>query len=312
MVTMFTVISAVVLIFLFTSGGFCLSLQRKNDPPPTPPKPIVIWHGMGDNCCNPLSVGYIKSYIEQQLRGVYVLSLMIGKNIIEDTENGYFMNVNHQVEYVCRLLASDDNLTQGYNAIGLSQGAQFLRAVAQRCPSPRMHNLISLGGQHQGVYGLPHCFYPPHKYCDYMRSLINIGAYWGWVQNELVQAEYWHDPMDEDKYKQNSVFIAEINNEIYQNNTYKENLLKLDNFVLVKFEYDKMVEPHESSWFGFYTPGQAVEITPLNQSKLYIEDRLGLQQLDQSGRLQFLSVPGDHLQFTIEWFKQAILDKYLS
>lgn len=27
---------------------------------------------------------------------------------------------------------------------------QFRRAVAQRCPEPRINNLISLGGQHQG------------------------------------------------------------------------------------------------------------------------------------------------------------------
>lgn len=39
-----------------------------------------------------------------------------------------------------------------YNAIGFSQGSQFLRAVAQRCPHG-MKTLISFGGQHQGVYG---------------------------------------------------------------------------------------------------------------------------------------------------------------
>ena len=35
----------------------------------------------------------------------------------------------------------------GYNAIGFSQGGQFLRGVAQKCPG--MKNLISFGGQHQ-------------------------------------------------------------------------------------------------------------------------------------------------------------------
>ena len=39
-----------------------------------------------------------------------------------------------------------------YNALGFSQGGQFLRAVAQRCPQG-MKNLITFGGQHQGVYG---------------------------------------------------------------------------------------------------------------------------------------------------------------
>ena len=30
----------------------------------------------------------------------------------------------------------------------------FRRAVAQRCPEPPMRNLISVGGQHQGVFGI--------------------------------------------------------------------------------------------------------------------------------------------------------------
>jgi palmitoyl-protein thioesterase len=124
------------------------------------------------------------------------------------------------------------------------------RAVAQRCPDPPMLNLISLGGQHQGVYGLPHCFYPSHKWCDYLRKMLNYVAYekyeshlifrprnflvvvcvrrknnriasWKfcffvftrYVQETLVQAQYWHDPLNEDGYRNGSLFLADINNE---------------------------------------------------------------------------------------------------
>ena len=34
------------------------------------------------------------------------------------------------------------------------------------------------------------------------------------------------------------------------NSTYKENLLKLNNFVMVKFDQDKTVTPRESQWFA--------------------------------------------------------------
>ena len=30
----------------------------------------------------------------------------------------------------------------------------------------------------------------------------------------LIQAQYWHDPLHEDDYKQKSIFLAEINNEL--------------------------------------------------------------------------------------------------
>jgi palmitoyl-protein thioesterase len=80
--------------------------------------PIVLWHGMGDSCCNPLSLGSVIKLIKKQLPDAYVLSLRIGSNIIEDTSNGFFMNANHQIDYACKILNADKNLSQGYHAIG--------------------------------------------------------------------------------------------------------------------------------------------------------------------------------------------------
>jgi palmitoyl-protein thioesterase len=60
-------------------------------------------------------------------------------------------------------------------------------------------------------------------------------------------------------------------------------MLKLENLVLVKFNHDSMVVPKDSEWFGFYKEGQAKEIYSLEESKLYINDTLGLQTLEKSG-----------------------------
>ncbi len=38
---------------------------------------------LGDSCCNPLSMGSIKTLVENQKPGIYVRSLMIGDNVIE-------------------------------------------------------------------------------------------------------------------------------------------------------------------------------------------------------------------------------------
>lgn len=46
--------------------------------------------------------------------------------LLQDTENGFFMDVNEQVSVVCSQLAQDPKLKGGYNAMGFSQGAQFL------------------------------------------------------------------------------------------------------------------------------------------------------------------------------------------
>jgi len=270
--------------------------------------PVVLWHGMGDSCCNPLSMGSIKSMLEKKIgNNVYVKSLMVGESIIQDIENGFLLNANTQVDMVCKMIAKDPKLTNGYNALGFSQGGQFLRAVAQRCPSPPMLNLISFGGQHQGVFGFPHCPGENSTLCDYVRRLLDYGAYESWIQNHIVQAEYWHDPTKEEEYKEKSVFLADINQEKKFNEAYKTNLMKLKNFVMVKFLKDTMVDPRESEWFGYYTPGQAKTTQTLQESKLYTEDLLGLKEMDKAGKLHFLGADGDHLRFTEKFMDEKII-----
>ncbi|KAG8192029.1 hypothetical protein JTE90_025295 [Oedothorax gibbosus] len=276
------------------------------------PVPIVLWHGMGDSCCNPISMGSIKKFLEQSVPGVYVHSLKIGNNVLENMENSFTMNVNDQVTMACNQISSDATLKGGYNAIGFSQGGQFLRAVAQRCPHPPMKNLVSFGGQHQGVYGFPRCPAESLKVCDYVRRILNEGAYTEWVQEHLVQAQYWQDPLDEETYRAKSLFLADINNEREpRNQTYKDNLSKLENMVLVMFSQDGMVQPKESEWFGFYKPGQAKELLKLQETDLYKEDWIGMKAIDQQGKLHLLETVGDHLQIDLNWFKKNIVDKFL-
>ncbi|KOC58883.1 Palmitoyl-protein thioesterase 1, partial [Habropoda laboriosa] len=228
-----------------------------------------------------------------------------------DVEHSYFGDINEQVEEVSQRLSQNEHLKNGFNAIGFSQGAQFLRAVVQRHPNISIKNLISLGGQHQGVFGLPRCGSAKRNVCRYINRMIKYGAYLPIVQENFIQATYWHDPYQEEEYKNKSTFIADINNERVINKTYKENLRKLESLVLVKFDKDTMVWPRESEWFGFYKPGQGTEVQIFEETDLYRKDRLGLRALHDSGKIHFLSVPGNHLQFTESWFIDNIINAYL-
>ncbi|KAH8303433.1 hypothetical protein KR059_011001, partial [Drosophila kikkawai] len=262
--------------------------------------PVVLWHGMGDTCCAPFSLGAIMSLIVEQTKGGFVRSIEIGDNIVMDFQSGFFLHPNEQVDYVCKELLKDERLAKGYNAIGFSQGGQFLRAVAQRCPQPPMRTLITLGGQHQGVFGLPMCPTLTEKSCEYISKLLTTAAYTTKVQEELVQATYWHDPIMENRYRLGSTFLADINNEVYLNTYYSENLNKLRKFVMVKFLNDTIVQPKESQWFEYYTNGQDKLITPLKDSRVYTN--LGLDKMDKAGKLVFLGVEGDHLSISKAWF----------
>ncbi|XP_023341576.1 palmitoyl-protein thioesterase 1 isoform X2 [Eurytemora carolleeae] len=175
--------------------------------------PIVLWHGMGDSCCNPFSMGSVINLLQEKIPGVYVLSLMIGSNVIQDTENGFFMNINDQISEACSTIRNDSRLTGGFHAVGFSQGGLFLRGLVQRCGDLKVRNLVSIGGPQQGVYGLPHCLGEDHTICDYIRRLLNYGAYTSWIQRLLVQAQYWHDPRAEEEFSEKSLFLADINNQ---------------------------------------------------------------------------------------------------
>lgn len=278
----------------------------------TTPTPIVFYHGLGDSCCNPLSLGGFAKFVEQHIPGVHINSLKIGEYMLQEIEFSYFESSNTQVAMACELIKNDSALASGYHAVGFSQGSQFLRAVAQRCPDPPMLNLVTLGGQHQGIFGLPRCPGEKSEWCELARRLLNIGAYWDFVQLHLVPAQYWHDPLQRDLYVNKSLFLADVNNErAYKNETYKENLQKLRNFVMVMFENDTVVDPKESAWFGYYLPGNDKHVVPLQAQQIYKEDWLGLREMDEAGKLKFLSTEGDHLQIDEKWFLENILNVYL-
>lgn len=276
--------------------------------------PIVFWHGMGDTAFGSINVE--REALQEKFPGVMVYSIQVGNNTIDDELAGYFTNVNYQIEQACdRILQSRAIKAAGrINMVGFSQGCQFLRGLIERCPlrvnGIHVRNFISLGGQHQGVFGLPNCN-GNGLICNHIRSLLTEAAYERTVQEHIVQAEYWHDPLQEETYKHKNIFLADINNELNLNETYRENLLDLENFVLVKFNDDEMVVPRESSLFGFYESGQKEKIVPMEASSLYLKDRIGLRELDESGRLHQIRVPGRHLRYKLSWFLNEIASVYL-
>ncbi|XP_063535331.1 palmitoyl-protein thioesterase 1-like [Cydia strobilella] len=271
--------------------------------------PIVLWHGMGDTCCLPISTGVLRLFLYEHIPEVYILSMDTSNDSLIALEDSYFLNPNKQVNYACMVLGADEYLKNGFNVIGLGHGSLFLRAVIQRCGHklPPIKNYISFGGPQQGISGLPRCIVVSNQTCSAMQELLEFAAYHSMTQDALIPATYWHDPLREDEYKKRSIFLADINNEQVINEFYKWNLKKLQHFVMVKFEKDSVVQPRETEWFGYYTPGQTKEMQTLQQSKIYLEDRLGLQEMDRAGKLVFLSHPDEHLEIDEAWTLKNIM-----
>jgi len=273
--------------------------------------PVVCWHGVNDNansCTTPLNV------VKEAAPDTYTLSVMIGDDLEMDTANSVLMKANDQVSYVCDLISGDPNLADGYNALGISQGGLMMRGVAQRCPNPPMRNFITFGSPHQGVFGVPECEATVGSYelCELVRRLLSEGAYIPWIQDLVAPAQYWHDPYNHTAFLAGSHYLADINNEREEKNpAYKDALSSLENLVLVKWLSDTTIIPRESSQFGFYREGQDNATLELQDLDLYKEDWLGLQEMEVEGRLHFMEMEGDHMDFDWAWFAQNIVIPFL-
>ena len=209
--------------------------------------------------------------------------------------------MTEQVAAVCADLSRHPVLARApaVNALGFSQGGQFLRAYVERCNDPPVANLVTFGAQHNGIASFNSCD-EGDWLCNAWEGVLRTQTWSAFVQSSLVPAQYFRDPEDLESYLEHSNFLADVNNERGDKNaTYKENLQRLERFVMYKFAEDTVVVPAESGWFQEknITSG---EVTKLKDRALYKEDWLGLKSLDERGRLEFREVKGQHMQLNAD------------
>ena len=84
--------------------------------------------------------------ISTYLGGAYVLNVQIGNSSIADILNGFIMNLDDQVDYFANVVQQDAHLSNGFNAVGYSQGNLVIRGYVERYNSPPVLNFISMHG----------------------------------------------------------------------------------------------------------------------------------------------------------------------
>jgi palmitoyl-protein thioesterase len=272
------------------------------------PLPLVIWHGLGDTYQSD-GMRRVAEIADEVNPGTLVYPIRLDENASRDRYASFVGNVTSQVAKVCDDIAAHPILSTApaIDALGFSQGGQFLRAYVERCNKPPVRSLITFGSQHNGITTFRECE-PADWLCRFAMALLKGDAWSSTVQGGLVPAQYYRNPEQYEQYLENSNFLADINNEReVKNEQYKKNIANLDNFVMYMFEEDKTVIPKETAWFEEVN---GTESTPLRARKLYSEDWLGLRQLDRKGGLKFRTAPGDHMKLSEELLKEAFGDFY--
>ncbi|CAH0054878.1 unnamed protein product [Clonostachys solani] len=266
-----------------------------DDEPDDTPLPIVIWHGLGDtfNGEGLKEVGELADAIHP---GTFVYTVSLGgTDASADRSATFFGNVTAQLDEVCEAIAAHPILSTApaIDAIGFSQGGQFLRGYIERCNFPPVRSLATFGSQHNGIVDFAACG-AYDWLCKGAMSLLRYNTFSTFVQSRLVPAQYFRDPRDYAAYLDGSNFLADINNEReVKNRTYAENLAGLSNFVMYLFEDDTTVIPRETSWFQEVN---GTEVIAIRDRPIYKEDWIGLKALDKKGGLRFRSITGDHMQ----------------
>lgn len=262
------------------------------------PLPLIIWHGLGDNFANP-GLNSVADLATETVEGLFTYIIRLADNPNEDSKQTFLGDVNEQVDRVCADLAAHPILSTApaVDAIGFSQGGQFLRAYVQRCNFPKVRNLITFGSQHNGIVNFQNCGTYDFV-CKGAQLLLKFGTWTETVQKQLVPAQYFRDPaaQEYENYLLHSNFLADINNEReLKNETYKENLASLETFVMYMFDQDTTVIPKETSWFAEVVEG---EMIPLENRTIYTEDWIGLKKLGEENRLVYDTIEGEHMAMT--------------
>ncbi|XP_047306565.1 palmitoyl-protein thioesterase 1-like [Impatiens glandulifera] len=250
--------------------------------------PFVVFHGVSHNC-NSKSVQRITNLLSNW-------SGSEGQCI--ETGDSWLVPIKQQTEIACEKVKNISELSHGYNIVGISQGNIISRAVIEFCEgAPQVNNYISLAGPHAGIGAFPYC--GSRKICNLVHYFLKLGVYSKYVQENFAPAGYIKDPTVINQYMKRCKFLPRLNNEYkdQKNDVYKKRFASLQNLVLIKFEDDEVLIPNETAWFGYFSDGSRSrkKVLPVQEKTLYKEDWIGLQSLDEAGRVKYINVSGGHL-----------------
>ena len=288
--------------------------------PKPKPLPLIIWHGLGDryDADGLQSTGELAEEVNP---GTYVYYIRTDEDGGNDRTNTFFGNLTTQLKEVCEaihaepgLLDPDDRKRVRVDALGFSQGGQFLRGLIERCEGLDVRSLVTFGSQHNGIAEFQQCGTFDFL-CKGATGLIKGNAWTEYVQGKVVPAQYYRTvnattgrPTEE--YLAHSNFLADVNNERkVKNEAYKEKIAALEKFVMFVFDGDVTVVPKETGWFAEVNATSG-EVTPLRERKLYKEDWLGLKKLDKKGGLVFKNTTGKHMELSDKDLRDAFREYF--
>jgi len=252
--------------------------------------PVVVLHGLESSSTK------LEPFCEWlgETFNTTVFNIEIGNG----EKTSLYSPLNNQLNELCDTLYSIDELQDGFNFIGISQGGLLARGYVERCNLYPVLNLITLVSPHGGEYF----------------STITFNMYSDFFQEHFSVANYWRNPVDLYTYFNKCRYLPLLNNEVNHSDSLRqiENMLSLTNFVMIWSPEDSVLNPAESGKFSFFD--ESLNIIPLEDTIVYRDDLLGLRVLNDTDRLHIYETNCSHVDHrNPECYSQvyAILKNYI-
>jgi len=233
--------------------------------------PVVVLHGVESSSekmipfCDWITTNF----------NVKVFNIEIGNG----EKTSIYTPLSKQLEELCATIYEINDLQEGFNFIGMSQGGLLARGYVEQCNLYPVKNLITLVTPHGG---------------EYIKA-ITTNFYTKFFQEHLSVAGYWRDPQDLTNYLSKCSYLPILNNEIETNESIEqlEQISKLEHFVMIWSPYDTVLSPAESGKFSFFD--EQLKVIRLEDTDLYKKDLLGLKYLNEIGRLNTYETNCSHV-----------------
>ncbi|KAJ0961870.1 hypothetical protein J5N97_029698 [Dioscorea zingiberensis] len=265
--------------------------------------PFIFVHGIYEECKSNNTIGFIE--LLSYWSGSPGHCIPIGNGMVDS----WFMPLQRQTDILCEKVKEMEELKEGFNIVGTSQGTLTARGLVQFCDGipPEFH--LSIWSSILGIRHVPLCGNLGPFLCGIVAELLKHRVYTDFVQNLLAPSGYFKIPTAIPQYLEYASFLPRLNNERpnERNSTYKERFSSLNTLVLIMADNETVLVPKETSWFGYYPEGNWFPILSPHQTPLYKEDWIGLKTLDDEGRVKFISVASDHFGVPEEDIKKYIV-----
>ena len=227
---------------------------------------------------------------------IKVYNIEIGNGVF----TSIFTDMTTQLDMLCNEIYKIDELKNGFNFIGMSQGGLLARGYVEYCNKYPVYNLITLVSPNGGIFydtSLADNYYEPTQ------------------QNDLSISNYWRDPYRYELYLSNSTYLAHLNQEKITNVIIND-LSVVNKFLMIWSPNDEVIEPPESAKFSLLIlENDELKSISLFDTILYENNMLGLRKMNEENRLEIFETTCMHSQHKEKvCFDQIkeVLRKYVS